>query len=426
MKHRYFQHYYTIWKNNSIHFLIKKIFHRTIGKHLQDIQQQIDVETAIGMVTALDITPEQWESNRQLTMNQGKVNQSSVKTINWFIPRFEHVLYGGIYTIFRFAAYFQAHGIHNRIVIYDHPSINIELLQASVVMYFPELQNAEFIALTGDVNELPACDASICTFWTSAFVQLKFQRTKKKFYFIQDYEPLFYSASTYYGLAEATYRFGFEGIVNTPGLAQYIEKQHQMKVSYFMPCVNQSLFTISDKELENKLNKSTPVKIIMYGRPHHDRNGFNLALTVARQLKERYGDRVEIRSIGDEWDEQTYNVAGIIENLGRCNDMNELANIYRVSDIGLVFMFTKHPSYQPFEYMATGCAVVTNYNEANLWLLQHEKTALLSEPIPAMIVEQLRRLIDDPQLRQNIVLGGLRVIQKSNWDAECEKIITKL
>ena len=45
---------------------------------------------------------------------------------------------------------------------------------------------------------------------------MKNRNTKRKFYFVQDYEPLFYPASSRSALAEATYRFGMPAIVNTP------------------------------------------------------------------------------------------------------------------------------------------------------------------------------------------------------------------
>jgi len=61
-----------------------------------------------------------------------------------------------------------------------------------IIDKFPALAKAEFIsycAYNGNVNELPACDAIISTLWNSCYISLKFNKTKRKFYFIQDFEP---------------------------------------------------------------------------------------------------------------------------------------------------------------------------------------------------------------------------------------------
>ena len=44
----------------------------------------------------------------------------NIKTANWFVPYFNHLAFGGIYTIFRFMSYFDTQGLSNRVIIYDH------------------------------------------------------------------------------------------------------------------------------------------------------------------------------------------------------------------------------------------------------------------------------------------------------------------
>lgn len=408
-------------QTNGLRTTAKKVVVKTAGRWFEEMNHQATFNEQKNLITALDITPEQYAENHRI-VTDAEFLHSNVKTINWFIPQFEHVLYGGVYTLFRFADYFQRNKqIQNRIIIYDNPFIDIVALKKNVCTQFPELESAEFIAHTGDLNALPECDATVATFWTSAFVSLKFNKTKKKFYFIQDYEPLFYPAGSYYALVEATYRFGFRGIVNTPGLEAYVKQQHGMDTASFYPCINQELYFISEEQIQEKLKKET-IRIVLYGRPRHGRNAFELALVALQQLKAKYGERVEIISVGDTWEESEYGVEGVIKNLGRLNNLSDVADLYRTADIGLVFMFTKHPSYQPFEYMASGCAVVTNHNSANTWLLKHEENAMVSEPIPSAIVQTISRLIKDPALRERVIRNGLKEIQQQTWDTQCERM----
>jgi len=140
------------------------------------------------------------------------------------------------------------------------------------------------------------------------------------------------------------------------------------------------------------------------------------------KIKERYGEGVEIVSVGADWNEDDYGVKGSIKNLGRLGSLNEVAELYRGSDIGLVFMFTKHPSYQPFEYMSCGCAVATNYNADNLWFLKDKENCLLFEPTISYIYDSVSDLIENPQLRKRIVLNGIKSVSEGNWDEQCEKI----
>jgi len=59
----------------------------------------------IAMIEAFDYSIGDIESTRQLIAEFEK-NRPVIKSINWFIPNFHHVYYGGIYTILRFAEYF--------------------------------------------------------------------------------------------------------------------------------------------------------------------------------------------------------------------------------------------------------------------------------------------------------------------------------
>ena len=84
-------------------------------------------------------------------------------------------------------------------------------------------------------------------------------------------------------------------------------------------------------------------------------------------------------------------------------------------------MLSKHPSYQPFEFMASGMATVTNNNEDNLWLLKDGENCLLSEPSPAAMVEKISVLIEDEKLRQKIARNGLSTLGYT-WPQQVETV----
>jgi O-antigen biosynthesis protein len=115
-------------------------------------------------------------------------------------------------------------------------------------------------------------------------------------------------------------------------------------------------------------------------------------------------------------------LTGRIRNLGVLASLGEVAALYRSCDIGLVFMHTKHPSYQPFEFMASGMATVSNINPATAWLLKDEENCLLTPPLPTPAAHQLGRLVEDEQLRKRIAEAGLKEVRGYRWEDQIERI----
>jgi GT2 family glycosyltransferase len=355
------------------------------------------VSNEIFQITEADIR----KSNEQVAKHQIK----GVATANWFVPNFDHLSFGGIFTIFRFIEKFSKEGVRNRIIIYDNPSFDTKKLKEDISLKFPKLEGYELIIFdpgSQNLDDLPECDIAICTFWVSAYLLLKFNKAKRKYYFIQDYEPLFYQAGSTYALAESTYRFGFRGLVNTPGLLAAVNQRHGMEGISFIPAVDQTQYRPLTYQRADK-----KVRVFFYARPHNPRNAFNLCVDIMKGLIEKYGDKIEIITAGANWSEADFGLKGKILNLGLLKSLDEVADLYRNCDIGFVYMLSKHPSYQPFEFMASGMATVTNNNEDNLWLLKDGVNCLLSEPSPAAMIEKISLLVEDKKLRGEIAKNGL-------------------
>jgi glycosyltransferase involved in cell wall biosynthesis len=159
----------------------------------------------------------------------------------------------------------------------------------------------------------------------------------------------------------------------------------------------------------------------MYTRPQHDRNAFELAIATAKKLKTALGENIEIVSAGSEWDPRDMGVEGIVENKGLLS-YEDTAKLYRECNFGLIFMFTKHPSYITLELMASGAIVVTNYNDANEWLLKDGENCIIVEPSPTCIVEKIRHLIDNPEVQRVIRDNAIKAVSSVDWNSEIEKI----
>lgn len=363
-----------------------------------------------------------FDSN-DLEMSIGLMNSHrgpiSIGTINWFIPDFDNVFWGGIHTIFRFAAYFKrAKGVANRMIVFGLGRSSPHEVRAKISRAFPELSNEEIFILdsvTG-LDELPAADASFCTLWTTAYMLLKFNKTKRKFYFLQDFEPLFYPAGSTSAQVEATYRFGFYGIANTVALKKIYESDYAGKTEYFTPCVDVDVFHPAERPKQ-------PFTVFFYARPNHPRNCFELGSAALKRFKSWAGPNARILAAGSAWDPGDFGLDGVVEQLGLLG-YEETADLYRKCDAGLVFMMTRHPSYIPFELMASGCLVITNHNPHTTWLLKNEENCLLTNLSAGSISETLKKAYLDNDLRKKIVQKALSQIRSSyaNWGSQYEKV----
>ncbi len=386
---------------------LKTIFHLTPKLRLTEEYQFLSND--LFKITEKDI-----KESKHIT--SGKIDK--VETALWFVPYFDHIAFGGIYTIFRFMEKFAKEGVKTTIVIFDNKYTDIDKTKAEIVSHFPGLEGADLMCIDlekEDVNDLPSSDISFATIWMSAYALLKYNKTKRKYYFIQDYEPLFYQGGSTYALAESTYRFGFTGVVNTPGLLWAVNQRHGLEGVSFIPAVDKRNYY----PFPRKPNKR--IKIFFYARPNNPRNAFEIGVLVMQELIKKYGKKIEIITAGAEWNEGDYGLKGLITNKGLLGSLKEVGDMYRQCDIGFVFMLSKHPSYQPFEFMACGMATVTNRNEDNLWLFKDGENCLLAEPSSSAMAEKIAMLVEDEDLRQKIAKTGEKNVN-FDWKPELKRI----
>ena len=347
----------------------------------------------------------------------------SIKNVVWFIPDFDNPYYGGICTILRFANYLRTEkGVSSCYsVTFD---VNSDVLLRKIRVIDPGCSSSEVVLSSGDdFSAVPDADACLATLWTTAYTALKFNRARRKFYFIQDYEPLFYRAGTASGLAESTYRFGFYGIANTVSLRDIYERETRRPATHFSPCVDSGVFFPPDPVLQRSKAGRSYRQVFCYTRPNHPRNAFELVAAALRIVKRRMGDRVRIVGAGDEWPPGEYDLDGVVENLGRL-DYRSTGDLYRQSDAGVALMFTCHPSYIPFELMACGALVIANRNLWTGWFLKNGENCLVAEASATCLAEVIIQGLENDDERARITARARELIEAkySDWGAEFSRV----
>ncbi|MFN0061419.1 MAG: glycosyltransferase [Myxococcaceae bacterium] len=345
--------------------------------------------------------------------------QGRVQRVAWLIPAFRQP-YGGIHTIFRFGELLGTrHGVQSDYLVYDRPDASASELEARASWLFPTLAGKIRVVGPQEWRSLPEVDVAVATAWTSAYAALRYQNAKVRAYFVQDFEPLFHPAGAQYGLAEETYRMGFWGIFNTQGLYEFVTRQYGMEGTWFEPAVDASVFH-ADRSL-----RQGPVRVFFYGRPAVERNGFQLGIAALKRLKQQFGERIDIISAGADWRPSEFGMEGVVENLGVL-PYEKTGELYRSCDVGVCFMFTKHPSYLPLEMMACGVAVVTNQNPANAWLFENGKNGLEAMPTPQGVAEAVAHLVENPTLRQGLARQGQLRVSQNTWDGQVDNVYAQL
>jgi glycosyltransferase involved in cell wall biosynthesis len=387
-------------------------------KNIPDEEQYLSESDRLALSGAFDATDDVLDANLRLVDAYRRGGPFEIRSIVWFLPYFNHVYFGGVHTLLRFAEHFaRVHDVRTHFHCYDVGDKPVGEMARKIQTAFPSLGGATFSSGQTGVEALPSADAAVATLWSSAYPLLKLSTARAKFYFVQDNEPQFYPAGAASGLVEETYRLGLPGIVNTPGLAEVYRSYGNPAVS-FVPAVDLDRYHPSTEPRDPQ----TPLRVFFYARPSTPRNAFGLGIAALSKLKTLCGDRIDIICAGENWNPAQFGLADQIRNLGVLGSLDEVGALYRSCDIGLVFMHTKHPSYQPFEFMASGMATVSNINPATAWLLRDGRNCLLTPPLPTPAAERLARLVDDDELRHRIVAAGLEEIRRYRWDEQIETV----
>ncbi|MHB1735540.1 MAG: glycosyltransferase family 4 protein [Acidithiobacillus sp.] len=333
----------------------------------------------------------------------------NAKTIVWFVPDWTNVWGGGHFTLFRFANYFASKGTHNIIFIYNNERhYTPRKLQAELDNALTDCQ----LEVVVDPMLLPSCSAAVATTWQSAYQVKAFPFVEHKFYFMQDYESLFYPSGTAAMQANASYSFGFHGITGGAWLKSLYEKHGGKAENYIFAADKHIFYPLRD----DALIRANVKRVFFYGRPSTERRCFELGIASLMKISATFPD-IEIVIAGLELNHTPPFKATLMGNM----PLDETGDLYRSCDIGIAFSGT-NLSYLPVELMASGIPVLSNNGPQVEWMLTDRVNSYLVDPTPQSVFEGFSSLYLDVELRQAIARGGVNTMKYLTWDSEMEKI----
>lgn len=331
-------------------------------------------------------------------------------SINWFVPYFGRGS-GGHLNIFRFIYNLEKLGFDCRVVITDPPLNKSEdqVKQEIDDWFFPLKSKVSF----GLQSAEPSC-FSMATAWQTAYVVRAFQKTRHRCYFVQDFEPSFYSMGSEYLFAEATYKFGFTGITAGDWLKDKLAEEYGMETY--------SVGFSYDHDLYRPHVRREPEikRVFFYARPPTLRRAFELGLLALDEVVRRMP---QVKVIFAGWDLSNYEIPFEHLNAGILST-EELPDLYSQCDVALVLSFT-NLSLLPLELMACGTPVVSNKGPSAEWLL-NQKNSMLADSTVESLADAICEVLIDERLAESLRAGGFDTVRDTDWAIEARKMGTIL
>lgn len=338
----------------------------------------------------------------------------SDKRINIVIPALsEKHVFGGIATALRFFNTIREEFPLARIIVSDEVGLELKKEQYysnwRVLDLCDEDCNENCIVVAGNRSgaslAISSSDYFMATAWWTAynaFKALRWQsetydiKCRKIIYFIQDYEPGFYSWSSRYALADSTYSHREETIpvFNTALLKDFfLNKNYQFLENYcFEPRINPVL----DSARPTAATVVKERKILIYGRPGVERNLFNIVVLALRNWVQQYDDATKwtVLSAGEIHPDIELGRDVKLKSLGKLT-LEQYVHELTVCSIGVSLMLSPHPSYPPLEMASFGLKVISN-SYANKKLSVKSQNIIDPEYVtPESIAESLIKLCEN-------------------------------
>lgn len=332
---------------------------------------------------------------------------ASCLRIVWIIPDFQPGA-GGHMIIFKIAHYLESFG-HSVTFIIQNPqghktpeealqTVNSHFVPLKATFHF---LNAKSMALTGDC--LIATDRFTC------YPANAMSGFRRKFYFVLDYETLFYPTGTEGFLTEKTYRMGFDCICGGEWLAKLMGERYGLWAKSFSFGYDSTCYFTEDTSRK-------PNSIAFYARYVTPRRAVELGLLALEILRER-GVDFTVEFFG--WDVGQLDVKYQYRNHGVLS-AEDLGKLYRSATIGVAFSATNH-SLVTREMMACGLPVV-DFDLPNVRDVFQSDCVQAVMPDPGSIADGIEALLQSAERRKQIVANAFDEISGVSWETSARVV----
>lgn len=392
--------FYSYTRKHGLGRAIRKTKDFVLKKQLKLTKQPIDVMVNVEDVIKADFV------NKPYKVPSPKKAKKSLK-IGWVLSPLSPGS-GGQNTIVRFARYLQEKG--HEITFYIYEGIQPQsVLEAKKILK----ESFKFDVEVRKISDYQESDAILATGWETAYPVFNLDTNAHKFYFVQDFEPLFYGLGSKSILAENTYKFGFYGITAGKWLTHRVNNKYGMQADYFDFGADLDIYKAKKPAARKK-------KIAFYARPVTERRAFELGI-IALDIFHRQHPEYTIEFFG--WDVSDYKIPFPYVNRGILNH-HDLAELYQESAACLVLSLT-NVSLLPLELLAAGCIPVMNDGENNRMVLGKNDYIKYAPASPIQLAGALSEVVSEKRIDKKAKEASDSVAN-AEWQGSYQKVETIL
>lgn len=326
--------------------------------------------------------------------------------IAWVVPDFD-VGGGGHMTIFRMVKWMELFG-HECTIIVDWPMFDRTVEQRrELLLAHYQVVSSKVVMASAEVDY--DYDCIVATGWQTASLTAGAPGAARRYYFVQDYEPMFYPTGARSLLAERTYSFDLFCICASRWLQAKMEA-HGRPARAFELAADDCYW-----RLPEPASNAVP-RIAFYGRSYTSRRAVELGYLALEILAERgVAFVVDIFGVHEAMTSAPFDAVhhGMV-------DADKLRTIYQHADIGLCFSATNY-SLVPQEMMATGLPVVEIDTPSTRGAFP-PGVVLAAEPSPEKIADALQILIADRAERAAQADRGHEWVSGLSWEKSAREV----
>lgn len=324
--------------------------------------------------------------------------------LSWVIPSFQKGA-GGHMTIFRMISFLAKFGHRQTVWIqnaFNFP--NEQAAKSAINNWYIDLPDTVHVMfLPEDLRQLSG-DAIIATDCWTAFPVSRAQRFLERFYLVQDHESEFHPTGENRLTVEQTYQLGLAGLCAGRWLEQLMQEKGMWARSWDL-CADHKHYFPAKSRIENDIPR-----IAFYARPYTPRRAVQLGFAALEVLHQR-GQRFRVDLFGEDNIQVDYDFPhtqhGVL-------DHDQLADLYRSVDIGLVFSATNY-SLIPLEMAACGLPVVELDVPSTRKIFENDEVCF-AQPTPIGIADAIESLLNDRVERQRLAEAGRAYVSSRDWE----------
>lgn len=257
-------------------------------------------------------------------------------------------------------------------------------------------------------------DINVATFCFTAYAVYRSAKGIP-FYYIQHFEPLFFSLDTYLcQKARETYHLPLEWVVNSSWVNEKLRDTVGRKGPIIVPGVDTSVFF--PREIEKKGDKKV---VIALGKGDKIK-GLKYLFKALEIIREKCSLRLELVLYGNE--PHLARLSPIPTKYVVKPSDEELAKLYSTADVAVTSSLYESSPLPPLEAMGCGTPIVTTRYGTEDYCID-EVNCLVTPPQDSKnLAKVILKILEDNDLAEKLVKDGLKTATQLTWERTTEKV----